>query len=130
AAVFAVTGSSVVALKLVMVAFTAATALLTWRVGRRIVSDRAATVAGCLVWLGPPFAVVWSIKSRGFYGMSSTMALVAILAALRLSDDPSRRDAAMLGVALGLGWWASPQSVAVAAPVVLWAVIRQPSLAR
>src|SRR5690606_26251786 len=75
AVVFAVTGSSVAALKVVPIALTAATAVLTWRVGRRIVGDPAGAIAAAVVWLGPPFAVWWSIKARSFYAMSTTMAL-------------------------------------------------------
>jgi hypothetical protein len=130
AAAFAVTGPSVLVLKSVVVALTAATALLTWRVGRRVVGERAAALAGALVWVGPPFALWWSTKARGFYGMSSTMALLAILATLRLVERPSRRDAALLGLAVGLGWWASPQSAVVSGAVVLWALATTPRLLR
>ena len=34
--------------------------------------------------------------------------LVVLLLALRLREQGSRRDAALLGLALGLGWWTSP----------------------
>jgi hypothetical protein len=129
-AVFVVTGSSVLGLKAVMVALTALTALLTWRVGRRVVGEHAAVLAAAVVWLGPPFAVLWSTKARSFYGMSSTMALLAILAALRLLERPSRADAALLGVAVGMGWWANPQTAAVVGPAVLCALALRPSLLR
>jgi len=50
---------------------------------------------------------------------------------LRLRDQPSRRDAAALGLVLGLGWWQTPQFALVAVPAVLWlVVVRRHSLAR
>ena len=57
ALVFAVFGSSVLALKLTALAFYVAAAVLLWYVGRRTVGERAAWLGVALYWISPAF---WS----------------------------------------------------------------------
>jgi hypothetical protein len=131
AAVFAVAGTSTLALKLVPAALFAIAALLVWRVGRRTVGEPAATVAAALFWIWPSYAVWKSLRAHGFYGSAIVLSLLALLLVLRLRERPSRRDAALLGLALGLGWWATPQVALVAVPAVLWlVVVRRDALQR
>jgi len=130
ALVFAVFGSSVVALKLTTLALFAAAAVLTWRVGIRTVGPRAALAGAALFWISPAYFVWWSTKARAFYGMGVFLALIIFLLALRLRDQGSRRDAAFLGLAVGLGWWTSPGVLVLAAPVLVWLVWRRPSVVR
>lgn len=131
AAVFAVAGSSTLALKLVPAALFAVAALLVWRVGRRTVGEPAARVAAVLFWIWPSYAVWKSLRAHGFYGSALVLSLLALLLVLRLRDEPSRRDAAALGFVLGLGWWATPQFALVVAPAVLWLlVVRRDALPR
>jgi 4-amino-4-deoxy-L-arabinose transferase-like glycosyltransferase len=131
AAVFAVFGSSTLALKLVPAALFAVAALLVWRVGRRTIGEPAARVAAALFWIWPSYGVWKSVRAHGFYGSALVLSLLVLLLVLRLRDEPSRRDAAALGLVLGLGWWATPQFALVAAPAVLWLlVVRRDALFR
>jgi hypothetical protein len=125
AAVFAVTGSSVLVLKLVSAVWFAAAAVLTWRVGRRLVDERVGAVAGLLFWVWPATYVWWSTKSRGFYGSVLVLGLVVALTALRVAERPERTlDWLVLGLAAGVGWWDQPQIVTLVVPVGLWLLLR------
>ena len=130
AAVFAVFGSSVVALKLVSVAIFAAAAVLVWRVGRRTVGEPAARIAAALFWLWPPFLVWWSTKERAYFGTGLVLGLLALLLALRLRERDSRVDAAALGLVVGLGLWVTLQSWLLAVPAVAWLLWRRPAVLR
>ena len=123
AAVFALFGPSVLALKMVPVALAAATALLVRAVGRRTIGEPGATVAAALTWAAPTAAVWFSTKARGFYGAVSVLGLVALLTALRLRDRAWWPDAAALGLACGFGWYASPQIVFVVVPCLAWLAV-------
>jgi 4-amino-4-deoxy-L-arabinose transferase-like glycosyltransferase len=130
AGLFAVVGSSVLALKLVSVALFALAALLVWRVGRKTVGEPAARIGAALFWLWPPFLVWWSTKERGYFGSGLVIGLVALLLALRLRERESRGDAAALGFTLGLGLWATLQSWLLAGPAVAWLLWRRPAVLR
>ena len=130
APVFAVLGSSTLALKLVPMALFAVAAVLVWRVGRRTIGEPAASVAAVLFWIWPSYMVWKSMRAHGFYGSALVLSLLALLLVLRLRDQPSRWDAAALGLVLGLGWWQTPQFALVAAPAVLWLARRATPLAR
>jgi hypothetical protein len=130
AAVFAVAGAGTLALKLVPVALFAVAAVLVWRIGLRTVGAPAAAVAAALFWIWPAYVVWKSTKAHGFYGAALALGLGSVLLALRLRDRDSTLDAALLGLALGLGWWATPQFVFLALPVLVWLVIRRPAVLR
>lgn len=122
---FALLGSSVLALKLTEVVWHAVAALLVWRIGRRLIDERAGIVAGVIVWIWPALSVQWSTKARGFYGTIEVLGLVLLLYALRLADRPdSRADWLVLGGAAGLGWWTNPQIVYLAVPAAVWLFAR------
>lgn len=123
AGVFALVGSSVLALKLVPVALGAVTALLVWAVGRRTIGEPGARIAAVLAWAAPTVSVWFSTKERGFYGIVNVLGLTVVLLAVRLRDRASRRDAAALGFASGFGWYASPQIAYVVVPCVGWLVV-------
>jgi 4-amino-4-deoxy-L-arabinose transferase-like glycosyltransferase len=123
AAVFALFGAGRLALELVSVVLYAAAAVLVWRVGRRTVGEPAARLAAGLFWTSPAFFVWWSTKAYG-YGFSLLCATAALLLVLRLSASRSRTDAALLGLVLGLGWWATPMVAVVAVPALAWLVLR------
>lgn len=120
---FAVLGPSTLALKLVPAALFAVAAFLVWRVGRRTIGEPAARIAAALFWIWPSYMVWKSMRAHGYYGSALVLSLLALLLVLRLRDEPSRRDAAALGLVLGLGWWQTPQFALVAAPAVLWLLV-------
>jgi hypothetical protein len=130
AAVFTVTGSSVLALKLVSLAIFAAAGMLVWAVGRRTVGAPAALVGTALFWIWPAYLVWWTTKARGYFGSGLVIGLAAVWLALRLRERDSRADAAALGLALGLGVWATLQSWLLALPAVAWLVVRRPAVLR
>ena len=118
--VFALAGSSAVTVRLVPLALFAVAAILVWRVGRRTVGEPAATAAAVLFAIWPPYLVWKSTRAHGFYGSTLVLSLLVLLLTLRLGERPSRRDAAALGLCLGLGWWAGPATAVVALPALLW----------
>jgi 4-amino-4-deoxy-L-arabinose transferase-like glycosyltransferase len=121
---FAVFGSSATVLKLTEVLWHAVAALLVWRIGRRLLDDRAGVVAGVITWIWPALSVQWSTKARGFYGTIEVLGLVLLLYALRLRERPDNRaDWLIFGTAAGLGWWTNPQIVYLAVPAGIWLMV-------
>ena len=130
AGLFALAGSGTLALRAVPLVLFAVAALLVWRVGVRTVGEPAARLAAVVFWVWPAYLVWKSTRAHGFYGAVTVLALVVLLLVLRLHERDSRLDAALLGLALGLGWWATPQIAFVAVPAVVWLVWRRPAVAR
>lgn len=130
AVLFALVGSSVVAMKLVPAAVIGVACLVTWRIGRRTVGEPAARVGAALMWVWPPFLVFWSTKARSAYGVGLLCGAVVLWMALRLRDRPSRLDAAVLGFALGCGVWSTQQTLLIALPAVAWLLVRSPGVLR
>ena len=130
ASVFVVTGMSVVAMRVVELALFAVATVLVWRIGRRTVGEPAARLAAALLWVWPGFLLWRSTRSYGFYGSALVLALGAVLLVLRLRERRSVPDLVLLGLCLGLGWWATPQTMLVAAPAVGWLAYRRPRLLR
>lgn len=142
AALFTVVGSSVTALKLVPMALNAASAVVVWRIGRRLlhpsvaprlpaaVGRRAAALAAVAFWCWPGAYVWWSTKSRGFYQATLLFGLLVLLGALRVARYPrSYLDWVGLGLVGGLAWWQSPQSVFFLGPAFIWLIL-QPAVLR
>jgi hypothetical protein len=130
AALFATAGTHVFLMRLVPIALGAATAFVVWRIGRRTIGEFPAVVAGCLAWIWPPY-VIWKLDVwHGFYGSGLLYSALIILFALRLDERPSKRDAAVFGLLLGLAFWQTLQIVPIAGPVLLWLTIRRPAVWR
>jgi hypothetical protein len=130
ALVFTVVGSSTLALKVVPLVLFVAAIWLTWLIGRRLIGSRGASVAAALAWIWPPYFVWWTQKARAYYAFGLLCELIVLWLALRLRERDSRRDALGLGLALGLGWWATPEVLVVAVPTIAWLVWRRPSSLR
>ncbi len=117
-------------MRIVPIALGAATALVVWRIGRRTIGELPAIVAGCVMWIWPPY-VIWKLDVwHGFYGSDLLYSALIILFALRLDERPSRRDAGVFGLLLGLAFWQTLQIVPIAAPAVLWLTVRRPGVWR
>lgn len=88
-------------------------AVLVWRVARRLVNDRLlASLAGALVWVAPAINYRLSTTEFGFRGVTMVCGLAALLVTLRILDgrrNPS--DFVGLGLAVGIGWWSSPEVI-------------------
>jgi 4-amino-4-deoxy-L-arabinose transferase-like glycosyltransferase len=120
AGLFAVLPDDPFVLKLVPVALSAVATVLVWRIGRRLLGARAGVVAAVLFWLAPISFMWWTTKI-GTYWAALCLALSAVLLVLRLADRERWPwwEVAGLGVVVGLGWWANPQTVYLLAPVAL-----------
>ncbi len=127
AAIFAVVGSSSLALKAVPLLLDSVAAVLVWRIGIRVLDRRLALAAAVLFWIWPATYVFWSTKERGFYYACLVLGLVVLLCTLRLVEKPDRWvDWAVLGLAAGLGWWTSPQIMYYVIPAAAWLLFRVP----
>lgn len=130
AVVFRVFGASVLGLKIVPIVLCAIAAVLVGLIGRHLGRTRAGVLAASIFWIWPAPFVWWSTKSRGFYWIVIVAGLVAILMLLQLAArDPQVRSWAWwsrvsaLGLALGVGWWSSPQIALLVVPLGVWFAI-------
>lgn len=130
APLFALFGSGAWTLRVVPVVLWAVAGLLVWRIGRRTLGEPRARLAAALFWLSPAYFVWKSTRAHGFYGSTLVLGLAVVLLAVRLRERNSRADLVMLGLALGLGWWASPQVVILVLPALVWLAWRHPAAAR
>lgn len=128
--VFAVFGSSVLALKLVSVPLVGVACLLTWRAGRHIVGEGSARTAALILWVTPAAYLILSTKARAFYWLGLCLGLGVVLLCLRLIKQPSWKDAGVLGLLLGLAWWETPLIGFLVVPMVVYTVARKPHLLR
>jgi hypothetical protein len=129
ALLFAVIRPSPLVLKSIPVLLSAVSAVLTWRIARIVVGERAGRWAGAIFWAAPAAFVWWSTKASVYWG-SLTLALVVLLLLCRNAQrsrdgvryPPWREagEAALLGFATGLAFWANPQTLYVMVPAYLW----------
>ena len=127
---FALSGSGTLQLKLVEVALFALGTVFVWRAGILAVGRRAAALGALLLCVWPGFLVFWSTKANGYYGFSFLCVAIAMLLVFRLRERDSFVDAALLGLVLGQGIWASLAVAAVTLPFVVWLVVRRPAVLR
>jgi Dolichyl-phosphate-mannose-protein mannosyltransferase len=116
AAMIAIAGHTSFSLHIEPMLFSAAAAVLVWRITLRLVRSRGlAALAGAATFVAP---MVNIFSSNIYQGRGLTMAcgLVAILEALRLLDEPRLLqvkkgilDCIAFGLAVGLGWWSMPE---------------------
>ncbi|HVF52561.1 MAG TPA: glycosyltransferase family 39 protein [Actinomycetota bacterium] len=125
---FAVFGSSVIVHKLVAIVLTVVAAGLTWRVGKRTIGDRAGALGALLFWVWPATVILRSTKGYAFYSFGLICCLLVVLLVLRLAENAEFTDLVWLGVAAGMGWWATMQTVLVIAPACVWLVVRRPEI--
>jgi hypothetical protein len=125
AGVFAVAGSSTIALKMVPLLLSVAATLLIVPLGRRLAGDRVARYAAAAFWVSAANFVWWSTKAVGFYWSCLILGLLFLLLVIRLVERPEGGAAwTALGLVGGLGWWTSPQFLHFAIPGLLWLVWR------
>ena len=77
-------------------------------------------VAGSVTWVWS-YACVWnSVREGGFRAATLCCGLIAVLAAVRaVRGRAGRATFVVLGLAAGLGWWASPESCYFAVPCLV-----------
>jgi Dolichyl-phosphate-mannose-protein mannosyltransferase len=135
AALFAVFGQSALVLGLTPVLLTAATAVVTWRIGRRLVSDpMLAVLAGAVVWAAPAVGIENSTIEFGFRAATLFFGALALLASVRIWDGRRRAvDLLGFGLVAGISWWASPESVYFLLPsafLVVASLVKSDGVAR
>ena len=127
---FAVFGTSLLALRIVPIVLTAVAAVLVWRVGRRTFGALPGAVAGLLLWIWPPYPIVHTTAAFGFYGATLVDCALLLLLALRIVETPSVVRVALFGLVFGLAFWESAQIIPVAAPIIAWTLWRRPQAFR
>ena len=120
AAVFRIFGSSIATLRAIPIALFGGSAVTLWFVAKRLFDGRAAAVASALYLIWPAWLVWKSLRAHVFYGVLALLGLSILLLALRAKEHPTWRRHALLGVVVGLGWWATPQIALLAAPCLVW----------
>lgn len=130
APLLAVFGMHVWTIRVATIALWAASAVLVWRIGRRILDERRAVVAAVLFWFWPTYFDWKSTRAHGFYGSELFLGLAVLLLVVRLRERRSLRDLILLGLALGCGLWSSPQVAIVALPALGWLVWQRRPLLR
>jgi hypothetical protein len=99
--------------------------ILVWRIGLRLFQPAAAVVAAVLSWIWSESSLWNSTREYGLHEVAMVLGLVLLLEALRIAqqarDGGTDRlvDWAVLGVAGGLGFWASPEIVYFALPAIV-----------
>jgi hypothetical protein len=117
-------------IRIVVVLLWAASAVLVWRIGVRVLDERRAVLAATLFWIWPTYFDWKSTRAHGFYGAELFLGLAILLLVLRLADRVTRRDLVLLGLSLGCGLWASPQVAIVALPALGWLVCHRREVVR
>ncbi len=134
AAALKIGGGGEPALNATPAVLAALAAVLVACIGLAAGRDRlTAAAAGTAVWVWP-YVVVWqSVREGGFREATLCCGLAAILCCVRASRERAGPwTFLLLGVAIGLGWWASPEIVYFVPPclVLLWGWVRSPSWRR
>ena len=130
APLFLVAGSSWLALRLIPIALNALAAVLVWRVGRRTLGEPAATAAGALFWIWPPFNDYQLVHQFAFYASDVVYVALLLLLALRIVEQPDRLRVGLFGLVVGLGFWETAQIVPVVVGVVVWTIWQRPRALR
>ena len=130
APLIALFGLSATTIRIVPILLWAVGSALVWRIGLRVLDRRRAVLAAAVFWIWPTYFDWKSTRAHGFYGSELVLGLVVLLLVLRLDERRSVRDLVLLGLALGLGLWSSPQVAIVALPTLGWLVWRHRSLLR
>lgn len=130
APLFAVFGSSVLALRVVSMTVNAVATVLVWRVGLRTIGERPAIVAAALYWIWPAVPILVQVREIGFYSSNGLYCSLILLLVLRARERPDAVRVGLVGLVCGLGVWQTTQIVPIAVPAVLWLAWRQPRALR
>jgi hypothetical protein len=130
APVVAIFGDSWIALRLIPILLCGLTALVVWRIGLRTMSRYGAVTAAAVYWCFPSYLLWKSIHFHVFYASGMLLGTLALLLVLRLREQPSRRDVALLGLVAGLGLWQSFQLVTIVPVAVAWLLLRRRGVIR
>jgi hypothetical protein len=123
AAAFAVFGSSVSTLVGTTALCSAIAALALWWAGRQLLGGRAPLYGALLLWLWPASFTFRSLKPGGTYMLGLALSLLALGLLARLKAGAGSVPLTLAaGITCGLSAWASPMSVQLLGPALLWAL--------
>ena len=108
-------------LKAVPLALSALSALILVRAARQVMSNERARLAGALLFAWP--GTTWlATKERGFYWVGMVAVCTALYCAARIANTTahSPRTWALYGLAVGLGWYTTPQTMFILLPLTCW----------
>jgi len=119
APVFALTGPSILVLKLIPIIFWAVTALLGYLAGSYLASRLVGAVTGALVWIAPGALLVVSTTAYVGYAFGMAISVAGLLTAAVVIDRerPSVNMSALFGGCAGLGIYVHPMYLAVFVPL-------------
>ncbi len=134
AAGFWLFGPSAFVLRMTGVAVAALSVAAASSLARRIAGNRAGLLAGLLVAVPPVFLSFVQLSSGG-EGVAVTCGALVLAAAARLMEPDTATQGraaawALLGLAGGLGWWASPMSAMSLAAAALAVLVARPRCLR
>jgi hypothetical protein len=129
AAAFGIFGQSPFVLNATPAVLGLVTSLLVWRVGLRLFGSPAAVTAAVLSLVWSESALWDSTREYGYHEVCLLLSVVVLLETVRIVQRAAGRgrgdadrsgdlvlDWAVLGLAAGLGFWASPEIVYLAVP--------------
>jgi 4-amino-4-deoxy-L-arabinose transferase-like glycosyltransferase len=126
APIFFAFGTGWLALRIVPILLSGLAALVVWRIGRRLYGEPAASVAGAIFWVWPPFLVAHLTQQQsGFYASGLLFGATLVLLALRAVEAPTRWNVAAFGFVAGVALWDDVQLVTIIAPLTVWLCWRQ-----
>jgi 4-amino-4-deoxy-L-arabinose transferase-like glycosyltransferase len=124
AIVFRLFGVSSFTLGLTPAILVAISSIVLWRVGNRLVGAPIGAIAAVLFWVWPEVYVTSSIVDDGFRWLVLLCGLCSFLFLLRMRDGSvGVREWIGLGLAAGVGWWASPEMAYFLVPGGVYLVV-------
>ncbi len=125
ALMFAVFGSSPFVLNATPVLLALVAAVVVWRIGLRLFHPGAAMTAATLTFVWPESSLWNSTKEYGYHEIGLVLGLVVIWEAVRIvqaaqiDGKDAVRDWVLLGLAMGIGWWATPETLYFTLPAAV-----------
>jgi len=125
ALMFAVFGSSPFVLNATPVLLAVAAAAVVWRIGLRLFPPVAAITAATLTFVWPESSLWNSTKEYGYHEIGLVMGLLVLWEAVRIVQTAKNdgkdvvRDWVLLGLAMGIGWWATPETLYFTLPAAV-----------
>ncbi len=125
ALMFGVFGSSPLVLNTTPVLLAVVAAAVVWRIGLRLFPPVAAITAATLTFVWPESSLWNSTKEYGYHEIGLVIGLLVLWEAVRIVQTAKNdgkdvvRDWVLLGLAMGIGWWATPETLYFTLPAAV-----------
>ncbi len=130
AAVFLILGASRTTLALVPVLFGFGLLLVLYGFYRQLFPPGLALLALLFVAFPSPVFIAWTSMPDGYPATLFLCGAILWTAALLQRGGPSRARVFLFGIAAGLGWWQSFQTLGVLGAALVWLLWTRPELRR